>query len=132
MVCSTPGKHPVLIGDIPFYFHPQVQSCLNCQLTAALPPQPQRKLQPIPPPDQPWKHIGIDLVCDLLENTEGYKHLLVTTCYLSKFCAVRPLKTKKSREVLAQLESIYFTLGVPQIIQHDQGPEFVSKVCYPS
>ncbi|KAI6651856.1 hypothetical protein LOD99_4735 [Oopsacas minuta] len=42
-----------------------VQSCRNCQLTASLQPQPQRKLQPIPPPDQPWKHIGIDLVCDL-------------------------------------------------------------------
>ena len=39
-------------------------------MAAALPPQPQKKLQPIPPPDQPWKHIGIDLVCDLQENTE--------------------------------------------------------------
>ena len=103
--------------------------CHGCQTEAALPPQPQRKLHPIPPPDQPWKHIGIDLVCDLQGNKEGYKHLLVTTCYLSKFSAVRPLKTKTSREVLTQLESIYFTLGVPQVIQHDQGPEFVSKVC---
>ena len=89
----------------------------------------QRKLHPIPPPDQPWKHIGIDLVFDLQGNKEGYKHLLVKTCYLSKFSAVRPLKTKTSRKVLTQLESIYFTLGVPQVIQHDQGPEFVSKVC---
>ena len=113
----------------------EVQSCHNCHydmigppMAAALPPQPQKKLQPIPPPDQPWKHIGIDLVCDLQENAEGYKHI-VTICYLSKVCAVRLLKTKRSSEVLAQLESIYLTLGVPQIIQHDQGPEFVSKVC---
>ena len=98
-------------------------------MTSALPPQPQKKLQPIAPPDQPWKHIGIDLVCDLQENSEGYKYILVTTCYLSKFCAVRPLKTKTSKAVLTELENIYLTLGVPKIIQHDQGPEFVSKVC---
>ncbi|KAI6659467.1 hypothetical protein LOD99_10768 [Oopsacas minuta] len=30
-----------------------VQSCRNCQLTAALPPQPQRELQPSPPPTNP-------------------------------------------------------------------------------
>ena len=27
-----------------------------------------------------------------------------------------------------QLNNIYLTLGVPKIIQHDQGPEFRSKV----
>ena len=117
----------ILCYDVPI-FSPQKKTCHHCQTDANLPLQPQRKLQPIPPPDQPWKHIGIDLVCDLQENSHGYKHLLVTTCYLSKFCAVRPLRTKKSSEVLSQLESIYFTLGVPQVIQHDQGPEFVSKV----
>ena len=97
-------------------------------MTSALPPQPQRKLQTIIPPAQPWDHIGVDLVCDLQENSEGYKHLLVTTYYLSKFCAVRPLRTKTSKAVLRPLEDIYLTLGVPKIIQHDQGPEFVSKV----
>ncbi|KAI6653978.1 hypothetical protein LOD99_3154 [Oopsacas minuta] len=120
-------KHEYFWPGMSKDFRNYVQSCRNCQLTGALPPQPQRKLQPIPPPDQPWNHIGIDLVCDLQENTEGYKHILVTTCYLSKFCPVRPLKTKTSREVLTQLENIYFTLGVPQIIQHDQRREFVSK-----
>ena len=66
------------------------------------------KLHPIPPPDEPWHHIGIDLVCDLLANKEGYKHLLVTVCYLSKFCAVRPLRTKTSKEVLTQLKKYLY------------------------
>ena len=46
-------------------------------MTAALPPQPQKKLQPIPPPTKAWKHIGIDLICDLCESKDGYKHVLV-------------------------------------------------------
>lgn len=66
-------------------------------MTATLPPQPQRKLQPIIPPEKPWTHIGVDLICDLQENREEYKHILVSVCYLSKYCAVRPLKTKTGK-----------------------------------
>ena len=27
-----------------------------------------KKLQPIPPPDRPWVHVGIDLICDMPIN----------------------------------------------------------------
>ena len=107
-----------------------MKTCNTCQQTAALPPQPQRKLQPIPPPDTPWKHIGMDLICDLPETSEGYKHVLVTVCYLSKYVVARPLKSKTTSEVIAQLEDIYLELGLPDIIQHDQGKEFTSKVIF--
>ena len=62
------------------------------------------------------------------ENYLGYKHVLVLVCYLSKFVIARPLKTKTSAEVVAELLSVYLTFGVPQICQHDQGKEFTSKV----
>ena len=55
-------KDPVLPSDRFLYF--EVKTCHVCQITSALPPQPQRELQPIPPPAQPWYHIGVDLVCD--------------------------------------------------------------------
>ena len=97
-------------------------------LTASLPPQPQRKLQPIPPPDQPWLHIGMDLICDLLETISGYRHILVTVCYLSKYVVARALKSKTSKEVIDNLKDIYLDVGLPNIIQHDQGREFTSKV----
>ena len=113
---------------IELFLYFEVKTCHACQLTSALPHQPQRKLQPTPPPVQPWYHIGIDLVCDLQHNSDGYKYLLVTACYLSKFCAVRPLRNKTTKEVLRQLDNIYMTLGVPKIMQHDQGPEFRNKV----
>ena len=86
------------------------------------------KLQPIPPPDRPWKHIGIDLICDLPLSPEGYKHILVTVCYLSKYVVVRPLKSKTSSDVIENLKDIYLDIGLPDIIQHDQGKEFTSNV----
>ena len=95
-------------------------------MTAALPPQPQKKLQPIPPPTKTWKHIGMDLICDLSESEDGYKHILVTVCYLSKYVAVPPLKSKISEEVIKNLKNIYLDMGLPDIIQHDQG--FTSNV----
>ena len=87
-----------------------------------------RLLQPIPPPERPWQHIGVDLVCDLPISKDGYLHLLVAICYLSKYVIARPLRSKRSRDVIDQLRNIYLTLGTPEIIQHDQGPEFRSKV----
>ena len=92
-----------------------------------MPQQHQRKLQPIPPPDRPSKHIGMDLM-DIPETPDGYKHMLITVCYLSKYVAARPLRPKTTNEVIRQLEDIYLDMGLPDIIQHDQGKEFTSKV----
>ena len=86
-------------------------------MNAPLPPQPQRELQPIAPPEEPWKHCGIDLICDMPANSLGFHHVLVVVCYLSKFVVTRALKTKTTREVLDNLQDIYLTFGVPQIIQ---------------
>ena len=97
-------------------------------MNAPLPPQPQRELQPIAPPEEPWKHCGIDLICDMPANSLGFHHVLVVVCYHSKLIVARALKTKTTREVLDNLQDIYLTFGVPQMIQHDQGPEFTSKV----
>ena len=98
-------------------------------MTAALPPQPQRLLQPIPPPDEPWSHIGIDLICDMPKNSFGFRNILVVVCYLTKFIVTRPLKTKTTKEVLSQLQDIYLTFGVPRVIQHDQGREYTRQAC---
>ena len=77
-----------------------MKTCHICQLTASLPRQQQKKLQPIPPPSHPWKHIEMDLVCELPESVDGYKHILVLVCYLSKYVVARPLKSKISEEVV--------------------------------
>ena len=105
-----------------------MKSCDICQRTSALNINQNRLLQPIQPPEVPWQHIGVDLICDLPLSKEGYLHLLVAVDYLSKFVVARPLKSKRSHEVIEQLNNIYFTYETPDIVQHDQGPEFKSKV----
>ncbi|KAI6652983.1 hypothetical protein LOD99_4060 [Oopsacas minuta] len=104
-----------------------IRTCHDCQTSAALPPQPQRELQPIPPPEEPWCHCGIDLICNMSRTVLGFQHILVIVCYLSKFVIARPLKTKTSKEILDCLQEIYLSFGVPNILQHDQGTEFSSK-----
>ena len=91
-------------------------------------PQPQRELQSIIPPERPWQHIGMDLFVEMPENEFGYKHVLVIVCYLSKYVIARPLKTRTSAEVVAEVLNVYLTFSVPKICQHDQGKEFTSKV----
>ena len=40
---------------------------------------------------------------------------------MCKYVAVRPLKSKTSEEVIQILKDISIDLGLPNIIQHDQG-----------
>ena len=98
-----------------------MKTCLECQTSAALPPQPQRELQPIPPPEEPWYHYAIDLVCNMSQTTQGFLHTVVIVCYLTKFVIAWPLRIKTSREILSCQLEIYLTFGVPKILQHDQG-----------
>ena len=80
----------------------------KCQTSAALPPQPQREFQPIPPPEEPWYHCGIDLV-RLYRTTQEFLHIVVIVCCLTKFVIARPLRTNTSRRILGCLQEIYFT-----------------------
>ena len=61
-------------------------------------------------------------------TTQGFLHIVVIFCYLTKFVVARPHRTKNSREILGCLQEIYLTFGVPKILQHEQGPEISSKV----
>ena len=63
----------------------------------------------------------MDLIFEFSESQDDYKHILVTVCYLRKYVAVRPLKSKTSEEVIQDLKDIYLDIGLPDIIQHDQG-----------
>ena len=56
------------------------------------------------------------------------KALVVTVCYLSKYVVVRSLKSKRLMK-LSRIRDIYLDVGVPDIIQHDHGKEFISNVC---
>ena len=96
---------------------PSVSHPDTCQMTSALPLIPQKKLQTNYTPSKPWKHKGMDHICDFSDSNDGYRHILVNVCYLSKYVAVRPLKSNTSEEVIQNLKNIYIDMGLPDIIQ---------------
>ena len=55
------------------------------------------------------------------ESEDGYKHILLSVCYLSKYVAVRPLKSKTSEEVIKNPKNIYLDMRLPDIIQSTKG-----------
>lgn len=57
-----------------------------------------------------------------------YRWLLQYQDHLTKFCILRPLKSKKAEEVAGVLFDIFCIFGCPKILQSDNGREFVNKV----
>ena len=47
---------------------------------------------------------------------------------LTKFVPCRPVKSKRAPEIACQLRDIFSILGVPSILQSDNGREFVNSV----
>lgn len=70
----------------------------------------------------------VDLI-DLQSNPDdGYKHIMVYQDHLTKFCSLRPLKTKTAEEVVMKVSSLFATFGAPSILHSDNGREFANKL----
>ncbi|KAK6477958.1 KRAB-A domain-containing protein 2-like [Huso huso] len=70
--------------------------------------------------------------CDLIDfqsQPDGeYKWALMYQDHLTKFCILRPLKTKRGAEVAYILIDIFCLLGAPNVLQTDNGREFQNEI----
>ncbi|XP_076053674.1 KRAB-A domain-containing protein 2-like [Oratosquilla oratoria] len=57
-----------------------------------------------------------------------FKYIMTYANHFSKFCALRPLTSKRAEEVAANLLDILLTFGAPAILQSDNGREFVNAI----
>ena len=48
--------------------------------------------------------------------------------HLTKFVPFRPVKSKRAPEIACQLRDIFSILGVPSILQSDNGREFMNSI----
>ena len=97
-----------------------VQSCHPCQLVSPRPkPEP---LKPSDLPEGPWEEIAIDL----LDVSDG-EHLLVITDYYSRWPEAILMRKTDAGRVIAALESVFITHGLPWSIRSDNGPPFSSR-----
>ncbi|CAF1073429.1 unnamed protein product [Didymodactylos carnosus] len=57
-----------------------------------------------------------------------FKFILNYQDHFTKFCVLRPMKTKTAAEVAYHLLDIFIMFGAPATLQSDNGREFVAKV----
>lgn len=103
--------------------------CHVCQL-AGKPNQPIPKapLQPIPVYDEPFSRIIIDCVGPLPKTKGGNAYLLTMMCQTSRFTEAIPLRNIKTQTIVKALIKFFTWVGLPKVIQCDQGSNFTSNL----
>ncbi|KAL0161850.1 hypothetical protein M9458_041246 [Cirrhinus mrigala] len=104
-----------------------LQICSVCATSTSPRQLPTGKLVPLPIPQRPWSHIGVDFVTDL-PGSKGNTCVLVMVNHFSKMCKFSPLRglptATETTELLFQQLFRYFSL--PEEIVSDRGPQFIS------
>ncbi|KAL0182072.1 hypothetical protein M9458_021447, partial [Cirrhinus mrigala] len=88
---------------------------------------PTGKLVPLPIPQRPWSHLGVDFVADL-PSSEGNPCVLVIVDRFSKSCKFVPLKGLPMATAKQLFHHIFRHFGLPEEIVSDRGPQFISHV----
>ena len=75
-----------------------------------------------------WKCVGIDLTEPLPQTPRRNKYIITATDYFSKWPEAAALPDKTAVCIAHFLISLFCSHGWPEIIQSDQGREFVNEV----
>ncbi|XP_067230540.1 rhomboid-related protein 3 isoform X1 [Chanodichthys erythropterus] len=116
---------PNMASDVRRY----VQGCRECAISKSPRHLPTGKLNPLPVPERPWSHLGVDFVTDLPES-DGHTCILVVVDRFSKACRLIPLEGLPTAMATAELmfNHVFRHYGIPEDIVSDRGPQFVSRV----
>ncbi|KAK3533096.1 hypothetical protein QTP70_006771 [Hemibagrus guttatus] len=115
---------PSMAADVRRY----VQGCEGAM--AKTPRQlPSGKLLPLPVPNRPWSHLGVDFITDL-PNSRTHTCIFVIVDRFSKACRLLSLKGPPTAMEAAELlfNQVFCYFGIPEDIVSDRGPQFVFRV----
>ncbi len=103
--------------------------CSDCAISKTPRRLPSGKLLPLPVPNRPWSHLGVDFITDL-PASDGNTCVLVVIDRFSKSCRLLPLKGLPTAMETAMLmfNHIFRYYGISEDIVSDRGPQFISKV----
>ncbi|KAI2660981.1 Transposon Tf2-8 polyprotein [Labeo rohita] len=106
-----------------------VQSCSVCARSNSLRMSPAGLLVPLPIPERPWSHLGVDFITDL-PRSEGNTCVLVVVDRFSKMCKLIPLSGLPTAMEAAEhlFNHVFRQFGLPEEIVSDRGPQFISHV----
>ncbi len=84
---------------------------------------------PLPIPQRPWSHLGIDFITDL-PPSGGNTCILIIVDRFSKACKLIPLPGLPTALVTAEslFNQVFRHFGIPEDIVSDRGPQFISRV----
>ena len=105
------------------------KTCHVCQVSGkpnqTIPPAP---LYPIPAIGEPFEKVIIDCVGPLPRSKSGYQYLLTIMCTATRFPEAVPLRKITARIVSRALLKFFSFVGLPKIVQSDQGTNFTSRI----
>ncbi|KAL0165965.1 hypothetical protein M9458_037809, partial [Cirrhinus mrigala] len=106
-----------------------VRGCKECAMSKSPRHLPAAKLHPLPIPNRPWSHLGVDFITDL-PSSDGNTCILVIVDRFSKFCRLLPLKGLPTAMETAEclFNHVFRYYGIPEDIVSDRGPQFISRV----
>ena len=111
-------------GDVQAY----VQRCHVCTVHRPGPRRKQGQMQQALACDVMQK-VHIDLVGPFPLSKKGYKYLLIEICGFTTYLVCVPIRDKVSAMVAdALMKHLYLVYGPPEILVHDHGGKFWSKV----
>ncbi|XP_076053569.1 uncharacterized protein LOC143032587 [Oratosquilla oratoria] len=116
---------PKLRRDVSTY----CRTCRPCQLVGK--PSPSIKpfpLQPIPVIKEPFSKITIDCVGPLPKNPHGHQFLLTIIDCATRYPEAIPLRRITAKNVVRALVHFFTQVGLPTVIQSDQGSNFTSRL----
>jgi transposase InsO family protein len=76
----------------------------------------------------PWDHVQIDTATNLPLSHDGKTVLLVIIDVCTGFVILRALPDKEMATTAKELWSVFSLLGLPRVIQSDNGTEFVNQL----
>ena len=109
-------------------FTDHIKGCLTCQQSKDTPKR-VGFLKMIPIGKSPWERVGVDIMSKLKTTQKGNKHIVVITCYFTRWVEAYPMPAADAMTVARTIvEQCFLRLGVPLIMQSDQGQPFVSEL----
>jgi hypothetical protein len=106
-----------------------VKQCKSCQVNKILTPENKAPMQITTMAERPFEKCYLDVVGPLPVTLQGNKYILTFQDDLSKYVVAVPME-KQDVETVARpfIEKIVLMYGTPQVLQMDQGANFMSEV----
>ena len=106
-----------------------VKQCKSCQVNKILTPKNKAPMQVTTTAERPFEKCYLDVVGPLPVMVQGNRYILTFQDDLSKYVVAVPVE-KQDAETIARafVGRIVLLYGTPQIVQTDQGSNFMSEV----